>query len=46
MPVSIHPSGKKRTDTDVDIEVPAQLLRDLFNGETHMRALEIDADAL
>jgi len=26
--------------------VPAQLLRDLFDGVTHMAALEIDAYAL
>ena len=41
-----HPGGKKRADTAADIEVPAQLLRDLFDGKTHMDALEIDADAL
>ena len=41
-----HPGGKMRADTDADIEVPAQLLRDLFDGVTHMDALEIDADAL
>ena len=41
-----HPGGKKRADTAADIEVPAQLLRDLFDGVTHMDALEIDADAL
>ena len=41
-----HPGGKKRADTAADIEVPALLLRDLFDGVTHMDALEIDADAL
>ena len=41
-----HPGGRKRADTAADIEVPAQLLRDLFDGVTHMDALEIDADAL
>ena len=41
-----HPGGKKRADTDADIEVPAKLLRDLFDGVTHTDALEIDADAL
>lgn len=41
-----HPGRKKRSSTEADIEVPAQLLRDLFDGVTHMDALEIDADAL
>ena len=41
-----HPGGEKRAATAADIEVPAQLLRDLFDGVTHMDALEIDADAL
>ena len=44
--VFVHPGSKKRADTAADIEVPAQLLRDLFDGVTHMDALEIDADAL
>ena len=41
-----YPGRKGRGATDADIEVPAQLLRDLFDGVTHMDALEIDADAL
>ena len=41
-----HPGRKKRSSTEADIEVPAQLLRDLFDGVTHTDALEIDADAL
>jgi len=41
-----HPGRKGRAATDADIEVPAQLLRDLFDAVTHMDALAIDADAL
>ena len=42
-----RPSHKGRGATDADIEVvPTLLLRDLFDGVTHMDALEIDADAL
>ena len=41
-----HPGRKGRAATDADIEVPSQLLRDLFDGVTRADALEIDADAL
>ena len=41
-----HAGGKKRGATEGDIEVPAQLLRDLFDGKTLAEDLTLDLDAL
>jgi len=41
-----HAGGKKRGATEGDIEVPAQLLRDLFDGKTLAEDLTLDLNAL
>ena len=42
--VAGHAGAKGRSGTGGDIEVPAQLMRDLFDGTTHMAELTLDLD--
>ena len=44
--VFAHPGSKGRSATDGDIEVPAMMLLDLYDGHAYMDTLHIHADQL